>query len=197
MTMDGTVDFGVYHHSSREESEKLRNGIASIFKEAISDLKSRTDNERFTRGLDAGCGSGFVSHLLHDSFPDMHIWAIDNFSDSSLENNSMENTVRNFEYLGMTDAVTIVKADLRKIPLEEGYFNLAASSLVYHNLGRNFLTGISEVHRVLEEDGIFLYGDIFTGKRMGIIMELFKVENTLKPEGMKEYSILTLSKKRH
>ena len=193
--MDSKVDFGVYHHSSREESEKLRTGIASIFNAAISDLKNKTDAERFTRGLDAGCGSGFVSHLLHDSFHNMHIWAIDNFIDSSLENNSMENATNNFECLGMTDSVTIVKADLRKIPLEDDYFNIAASSLVYHNLGRNFPAGIREVHRILENGGTFLYGDIFTGKRMGIITELFKVERTLKPEGMNEYSLLVLSKK--
>jgi len=193
--MERTVDFGVYHHSSREESENLRKNIASLFNRSLEDLKVWNLEERSTRGLDAGCGSGFISHLLHERFKNMHIWAIDNFTDSSLENNSIEKTSSNFERLGMIHAVTVVKADLRKIPYGDCYFNLAASSLVYHNLGSDFSLGIREIHRVLEKNGIFLYGDIFTEKRMDKIMELFNVENTLKPEGMNDYSLLTLSKK--
>lgn len=193
--MDRTVDFGVYHHSNREESEKLRKKIASLFNRSVAELKTWSGSEKFTKGLDAGCGSGFVSHLLHEGFQDMHIWAVDNFKDTSLENNSMEKTVSNFQRLGMIDAVTLVKADLRKIPLDDCYFNLAASSLVYHNLGCDFFQGMEEIHRVLEKDGIFLYGDIFTENRMEQIMKLFNVKNTLKLEGVKEYSILMLTKK--
>jgi len=193
--MERTVDFGVYHHSSREESENLRKNIASLFNRSLEDLKVWNLEERSTRGLDAGCGSGFVSYLLHQRFKKMHTWAIDNFTDSSLENNSMDKTISNFEILGMKDSVTLVKADLRKIPIEDSYFNLAASSLVYHNLGVDFILGIREIHRLLEDKGVFLYGDIFIEKRMGQIKNLFNVENILKPEGMQEYSLLVLSKK--
>ncbi|WP_393971845.1 class I SAM-dependent methyltransferase [Oxyplasma meridianum] len=193
--MDKRVDFGVYHHSSRTESEELRKTIVSLFDKAAEKLRIENDAEKFTKCLDAGCGSGFVSYILHESFKNTHIWAIDNFKDSSLENNSVEKTVNNFERLGITDFITVVKADLKKIPYTDGYFDLAASSLVYHNFGHDLFLGIKEIYRVLKDDGIFLYGDIFIEKNINQIKALFNVENTLKPEYMKEYSLLMLSKK--
>ncbi|MHB1471196.1 MAG: class I SAM-dependent methyltransferase [Thermoplasmataceae archaeon] len=193
--MKVTVDFGVYHHSSREESEKMRKEISSMFSKAIENIRGKLPDGMPIRALDAGCGLGFISYLIYSEFRDAHIYAIDIFTDSSLHDNSMERTLQNFRHLGMSENVTVVRSDLRKIPYDDCYFGIAASSLVYHNLGNDFQSGISEIHRVLENDGIFLYGDIFVEKRMNQIEELFRISDSVESDVMKGYSLLTLIRK--
>lgn len=193
--MKEQVDFGVYHHSSREESEKIRSEISSMFYAAIENIENVVHTEKPARALDAGCGLGFISYLIFSKIPGVHIYSVDNFTDPSLKDNSVERTLKNFEYLGMTEKVSVVKSDVKKLPFDDGFFSIAASSLVYHNLGRYFFNGISEIQRVLNKDGIFLYGDIFVEKRMEQIEELFRIVDLKKSSSMKEYSLLTLSGK--
>ena len=51
------VDFGTYHHSTLEESEKLRTIIYKKFHEAFNYILFRENSN--INILDVGCGLGF------------------------------------------------------------------------------------------------------------------------------------------
>lgn len=153
-----SVDFGTYHHSTREESEKVR---TLVEKEVTSLLTKLFPESSTLRVLDAGCGLGFMSYLAARCFPNALVTAVDTFDNESLVDSSMEKATRNMKALNLDSRVYFKKHDLRKTLDPETIFDLAISNLVFHNLGKERFVAYSNVLRNLSKGGYFVIADLF------------------------------------
>jgi trans-aconitate methyltransferase len=75
------VDFGTYHHSTSEESKRIRESAEKAFSKLLRPL--------FPSGvapkvLDAGCGLGFLTYVAAECFPKATLTGVDLFSHSSV-----------------------------------------------------------------------------------------------------------------
>ncbi|GGM75551.1 hypothetical protein GCM10007108_11830 [Thermogymnomonas acidicola] len=153
------VDFGQYHHSTREESEALRQRIALIFSRAFSYL----EESRFSPSsvVDLGAGLGFLTHLVLSRFPRARATLVDTFSGHGLRGASVDRARANMEALGYAQRVDFYVADVRSLPFSDASFDMAVTSLVFHNLSDGVQRAFSEMQRVVRPLGYMLYGDIF------------------------------------
>ena len=163
-------EFGVYHHSTKEQSESLRKTAGTMFGEAFRKIGIPVDAE--INILDAGAGSGFLTYIAASYFQNAHITAIDNFTDKSLVENSMDRIKENLEIMGILDRVTVLKEDLRT-PIDTGrIFDLAISNIVLHNLGKSRFLAYDNIGKTIKCNGYFLNADGFTKK--GIFTDPFR-----------------------
>ncbi len=202
--MDG-IDYGVYHHSSREESEKLRADARELIFQGLKRIG--LDRESGLKILDAGTGSGFLAILLAEHFPNSRITAIDLFDKSSLAGNSIQMLKRNLNLAGVEDRVSIIEADLVDLEIKDE-FDLAVSNLVLHNLGRRRFAAYRNIGEALKCDSFFLNADGFIrrslleepiGKEIAKISDIFHAEFTIFPDNGKknvwwQYALLGLKK---
>jgi 2-polyprenyl-3-methyl-5-hydroxy-6-metoxy-1,4-benzoquinol methylase len=96
------VDFGTYHHSTPEESEKIREFAEKAFSRILRPLcRSRTN----LQVLDAGCGLGFLTYVAAKCFPQAIITGVDLFRPSSMSEISIDKAVNNMKSLGIRLAI--------------------------------------------------------------------------------------------
>ncbi len=152
------LDFGTYHHASKEESEGLRGELRDVFSSLLPtlfppDLKINV--------LDAGCGLGFLSSIVGRVFRYSSVTGIDTFQDGSLAGSSIERAERNMKLLGLDDRVKFFKHNL-VYPLPADWnFDLIISNLVFHNMGKKRFDGYRNVFAALKSNGYFVVGDLF------------------------------------
>ncbi len=157
-------EFGVYHHSTKEQSENLRKTARGMFEEAFKKIGIPDDAK--INILDAGAGSGFLTYITASYFQNAHVTAIDNFADESLKENSVDRIKENLKTLGILDRVTVLEEDLRK-PINTGrIFDLAISNIVLHNLGRARFLAYSNIGKAIKCNGYFLNADGFIRKNI-------------------------------
>ena len=152
------VDFGVYHHTSREGSDAAREAAKVVFLEAFS--KTGIDTNASIKVLDAGCGLGFLTYVVLSHYPKATVAAVDKFEGNSLPGNSLERAKKNAEALGISERVEFVASDLTTINLKAEY-DLAVSNLVFHNLWRKKRAAYKAVAESLKAGSYFLNGDLF------------------------------------
>ncbi len=155
-------DFGVYHHSTRKQSEILRESVKKLFIHSFE--KVGIENGKEISVLDAGCGSGFLCYVVASFFPNAKITGIDLFKSGSLKDLSQDNALRNMEILGLNNRVAFVTADLTEPLKSLGIFDLIVSSLVLHNLGPGRKSAFGNLVEIMKQDAVFVYGDLFTSK---------------------------------
>ncbi|WP_156778500.1 class I SAM-dependent methyltransferase [Thermoplasma acidophilum] len=179
-------DFGVYHHSSREESERLRYMARIMFTEAFG--KIGIDQDADMNIIDVGCGLGFLTILCADYFKNSRITAIDTFSMGSLKDNSRERLIENLRLADVLDRVTVVEADITKPFNIEDKFDLAVSNLVFHNTGRQRFSVYRNVWNVLKCGSYFINADGFIRKNVASIFvdpfraDMSKISSMYEPE---------------
>jgi ubiquinone/menaquinone biosynthesis C-methylase UbiE len=187
------ADFGTYHRSTREESENMREKVASLFSQAFRILEGSSFVP--VEVLDAGSGHGFLSSLVASKYTDAFITGADSFEDGSLLDSSLEKAVRNAEILGFRDRVKFLKADLRDLPVNDCSFDLVVTSLVYHNIRKEKEKALKEITRVLRPGGYLIFGDIFTEGVADALKPLEYVNRfRIKRQEDSEYSLLVLRK---
>lgn len=188
------VDFGTYHHSTPKESEKTRERLHVLFRESFRNVSEIANGD--LKVLDSGSGLGFLSYLVCSTFPHARVFGIDSYEDDSLFGSSMERVQCNMEKLGYANRVEFVKADLRDLPFGNDTFDLAVTSLVYHNIIENREKAYSELFRVLKSGGYLFFGDIFFDKDVKKFRDRFDKINGYKISGaqMPEYNLLVLKK---
>ncbi|WMT51587.1 MAG: class I SAM-dependent methyltransferase [Ferroplasma sp.] len=147
------VDFGTYHHSTYEESEKLRTIIYNKFHEAFKSIS--LDRNSAIKILDIGCGLGFTIKVAADFYTNAIITGIDNFS-GSLINSSLNKARTNIEKLGIKKRCTVEEADILDF---KGKFDLVISNLVFHNMGSARFQAYKKVYSLRPD--YFITGDIF------------------------------------
>ncbi|WP_297214950.1 trans-aconitate 2-methyltransferase [Thermoplasma sp.] len=179
-------DYGVYHHSSREDSEKLRSLARVMFVEAFR--KIGMDEDANIRIVDIGCGLGFLTVLCATYFKNARITAIDTFSDQSITDNSKERLMDNLKIAGVYDRVAIVEADITKSIRVDDKFDLAVSNLVLHNTGRHRFDVYRNVRDILRCGSYFIDADGFIRKGISSILvdpfrrDMSKISNIFEPE---------------
>ncbi len=147
------VDFGTYHHSTYEESEKLRLIIYNKFHEGFKSVS--LDRNSAIKILDIGCGLGFTIKVAADFYTNAIITGIDNFS-GSLINSSLAKARNNIEKLGIKERCTVKETDILDF---EGKFDLVISNLVFHNMGVTRFQAYKNVYSL--EPDYFITGDLF------------------------------------
>ncbi|ARM74712.1 class I SAM-dependent methyltransferase [Acidianus manzaensis] len=196
--------FGTYHHSTFEESEKMREKAKEMFEKAFKRIID--DRNKDLQIIDIGCGLGFLTILSASYFPKATITAVDLFTHSSLKENSKDILKNNLRIAQIYDRVKIVEADITdKLP--SGKFDLAISNLVLHNLGKKRFIAYRNIHDVLKSGSYFINADGFIKKSvfedpfqndMKKISDIFDVDFVIKPENENlffKYMLIALKSK--
>ena len=188
------VDFGTYHHSTPEESEKLRSIIYKKFHEAFNYISIARDSN--INILDVGSGLGFTIKIVADFYINANITGIDNFS-GSLVDSSLPRARKNLVTLDLTSRCTIIEADVMDYV---GKFDLVISNLVFHNMGDGRFNAYRKIYSYMPE--YFITGDLFFHNNgnavqyeMSRMADLFKPMCTINvPEISGNYKILVLKR---
>ena len=99
------IDFGTYHHSSLEESIKVRALVEEKMNQVLGKLYPETQKINI---LDAGCGLGFMVSIAAKHFPYASITGIDIFNHDSLSGSSIEKALQNMKELGIDKRVLLI-----------------------------------------------------------------------------------------
>jgi len=190
------ADFGIYHHTDAEGSERTRARVARLFSTGFARLSAAGHIPRHV--LDAGSGACFVTHLVCSRYQAAHVTCADTYSGDSLHYGGAVQARRNVELLGHGSRVCLVRADLRALPFPSSSFDTAVTSLVFHNIHKGLDDAVSELSRVLTAKGTVLFGDLFfPGSSMKeTLLSTFRLleEYSLGERYLKHYSLLLLSR---
>lgn len=187
------TDFGTYHHSTPEESRDMRDKVEKAFSLLLPSLYPPDAELKI---LDAGCGLGFLTTVAARCFPRSGITGVDIFQHDSLSEASRDKALSNMKAMGLDARVELLQHDLRK-PLGEAVeFDLAVSSLVFHNLGKERFHAYGTVFSALKPGGYFVIGDLFPGLKQDLAY-FNEMCETVEEEGTGEsgewaYRIFTL-----
>lgn len=189
------LDFGTYHHSTPAESEKIRETVKDMFTDVFASLPFRRRDE--LRILDVGCGLGFLSCLSAEFYKNARIIGIDTFKHSSLKAANPEKAKENARILGFSDRIDFKKRDLLKFRPSEK-FDIIASNLVYHNLGKMRFKAYRRLLSWTREGSFVVMGELFFSPKTDLeyLAKLFGIlkETKLKNDDSGKYSMLVMSK---
>lgn len=188
------VDFGTYHHSTPEKSEKLRTTIYEKFHQAFNYISIAKDSK--INILDVGSGLGFTIKIAADFYTNASITGIDNFS-GSLVDSSLSKSLENILTLGLADRCTIIESDIFDYT---GKFELVISNLVMHNMGSMRFEAYTKIYNYMPE--YFITGDLFFHNNGNAVQyELSRMAHLFKPvciinvpEISSNYKILVLKR---
>jgi len=152
-------DFGTYHHTSPEDSEKIRKTVKGRFEKAFSDLPfSREDGLKI---LDIGCGLGFLSCVCAGYYSNARITAFDTFEGVSLENSSLARAKENAKVMGYSERITFRKKDFFRSDYSRGKFDLFVSNLVFHNFTKKRLKAYETLEQWMTPRSHAVLGDLY------------------------------------
>lgn len=105
--------------------------------------------------LELGCGTGNLSALLTNKYPEAEITLVD-LSGEQL------NACR--ERFSGNERLHYLQSDFRELPTRAGHYDLVASSIAIHHLPDADKSGLfKQVYQQLRHEGIFCYSDQFAG----------------------------------
>lgn len=135
-----------------------RAGKFAVWAELLDGLKLQGDE----RLLDIGCGRGAVLLMAAQRLPRGRAVGIDLWSTKDQSGNAERVTRQNAALEGVADRVELHTADMRKLPFEDGSFDVVVSSLAIHNVpgAGERAKAVREAARVLKSDGKLLIADI-------------------------------------
>lgn len=121
--------------------------------------------------LDVGCGRGLMLNGIASKLSSGTAYGIDIWSKKDQSGNTYDTVMKNAKLEGTESKIKVVNADMRKMPFEDGYFDIIVSSLAIHNLKsdadrKNALIEISRVAKegcqiaILDLAHIDFYADI-------------------------------------
>ncbi len=133
-----------------KEITRLRNQATFLWKKERAKLAQMGLKEGM-KILDLGCGPGFVSRLLVETFPDIKLTGID-LNPELLE-------IAKSELSGFQNLIRLVHTSADKIPFPENYFDFVYARLIFQHIPDPPVVA-KEVLRVLKPGGIFVVHDI-------------------------------------
>ena len=128
------LNAGIYTYTTRA-------GKFAVWAELLDRLKLKGDE----RLLDVGCGRGAVLLMAAQRLPRGRAVGVDLWSTKDQSGNAEEVTRRNAVLEGVTDRVELHTADMRRLPFDDGSFDVV-SSVTFH-----YVSGAGERTRALGE----------------------------------------------
>jgi arsenite methyltransferase len=145
------LNAGIYTYTTRA-------GKFAVWAELLDRLNLKGDE----RLLDVGCGRGAVLLMAAQRLPRGRAVGIDLWSTKDQSGNAEEVTRRNAVLEGVTDRVELHTADMRRLPFDDGSFDVVVSSLAIHNVpgASQRAKALREAARVLKPGGKLAIADI-------------------------------------
>jgi SAM-dependent methyltransferase len=192
--MEEQPDFGKYHHSTLAESAEIRKEARALFTKAFDQLPFSRDGK--LKILDVGCGLGFLSCVCAEFYPNATVIGFDTFEHASLKGSSLERARNNAKILGYSDRIKFRRGDIFRSDYSKREFDLVASNLVFHNLGRKRFQAYERLARWTKPRSYSVLGDFFFDYKadLGRLSNLFAcVEEKPTPYVELGYRMLVLS----
>jgi len=131
----------------------------------VRDRERLLDNVDWTgheRVLDVGCGRGLMLIGAAKRLTTGRATGVDMWQAEDLSGNRAEATVENAEREGVRERVEVKTADMRKLPFDDGAFDVVVSCAAIHNLydAGDRALAIREIARVLGPGGRAIIDDI-------------------------------------
>ncbi|NLL29847.1 MAG: class I SAM-dependent methyltransferase [Clostridiales bacterium] len=129
----------------KTEISRLKKQAYLGYKKEIRMLKmlGLKDNSEI---LEVGCGPGFYTKILLNSFPNSEITAAD------IDENFLKYADKRLDYKVYGDRVALVKDDVTKSALPDDYFDFVIARFVFQHLDKP-VEALKEIYRVLKPGG--------------------------------------------
>ncbi|MBU3157627.1 class I SAM-dependent methyltransferase [Clostridium estertheticum] len=87
--------------------------------------------------LDVGCGRGLLLNGVASQLNTGKAYGIDIWNANDQSGNSYDAVMWNAKIEGTESKIKVINSDMRKMPFQDGYFDIIVSSLAIHNLQNN------------------------------------------------------------
>jgi len=146
-----------------------RVGKFAVWRELLEELHLTGDEAL----LDIGCGRGAVLLMAAKKLPRGKAVGVDLWSSTDQSGNAEQVTRRNAVFEGVASRIELHTADMRRLPFEDGAFDVVLSSLVIHNLSgaAERAKALGEAARVLRRGGRLLIADIRHTRKYARVLE--------------------------
>ena len=152
-------DFGTYHHSTPQASQKIREQVKMLFTKVFSSLPYVCDNS--LKIVDIGCGLGFLSCICAEYYPNARIIGFDTFKHASLKESSLARANKNAKILGFSNRILFEKGNVFSSNYRKGKYDLFVSNLVFHNLGIKRINAYEILARWMTPKSYLILSDLF------------------------------------
>jgi arsenite methyltransferase len=145
------LNTGVFVHTTRA-------GKFAVWAELLDRLDLKGDE----RLLDIGCGRGAVLLMAAQRLPRGRAVGVDIWSTMDQSGNAEQVTRQNADLEGVAERVELHTADMRRLPFDNGSFDVVVSSLAIHNISGagERAKALREAARVLKKGGKLAIADI-------------------------------------
>jgi arsenite methyltransferase len=135
-----------------------RAGKFAVWAELLDRLELKGDE----RLLDVGCGRGAVLLMAAQRLPRGRAVGVDVWSTTDQSGNAEEVTRKNAALEGVAERIELHTADMRRLPFDDGSFDVVVSSLAIHNVpgADQRAKALREAARVLKPGGKLAIADI-------------------------------------
>jgi arsenite methyltransferase len=135
-----------------------RAGKFAVWAELLDRLELKGDE----RLLDVGCGRGAVLLMAAQRLTRGRAVGVDVWSATDQSGNAEEVTRKNAALEGVAERVELHTADMRRLPFDDGSFDVVVSSLAIHNVpgAGERAKALREAARVLKPGGKLAIADI-------------------------------------
>lgn len=125
--------------------DKLNISFTPFFLDSVQRFKKKG----YKRVLDVGCGYG--KHSIYLAEHNFNVNSID-ISSEAVE------WLKDYTASKSMNNITVLKADINKLPFENDYFDVViCSSVLHHQCLKQIQNSISEIQRVLKQKGCLLF----------------------------------------
>ncbi len=130
-----------------------------IERDRLLDLVSIKGDENL---LDIGCGRGLVLIGAAKRLSTGKAVGVDIWDQNDQAGNRPDITLKNAKIEGVSDRIEVLDGDARKLPFDDGCFDIVTSSLAIHNIKKREerFKSMEEIVRVLKPNGRFALLDI-------------------------------------
>jgi SAM-dependent methyltransferase len=151
----------------------------------------RVDWDGEGRAIEIGCGNGALAISMAKKYPGSHVTGIDYWGPH--RDYAKELCTKNAEIEGVSDRMSFQKVNAVALPFPDGYFDLAVSNLVFHDVqdAKDKRDVIKEALRVVKKGGKFVFQDLFLEKR--IFGKPEDLLNTIKGWGVENVEFIPTS----
>jgi len=143
------------------------------------------------RAIEIGCGNGALAISVAKKYSGSHVTGIDYWGHQ--RDYAKKLCTKNAEIEGVADRMSFQKVNAVALPFPDGYFDLAVSNLVFHDVqdAKDKRNVIREALRVVKKGGKFVFQDLFLEKR--IFGKPDDLLNTIKGWGVENVEFIPTS----